>query len=1812
MQSQAVILALQKSCDPKNIPDTLVALRHDRLVWQFLQGCDFDKYAQWLLDNGAAGAWSTANLALFVLDADLSAQQLAKEPMCILDGNLQRQALAYFEETLRTGKAPADLKEAGLLALALRERRRKMRSWTGLTQDLTLQSKFLADTMARIWDGALTCLAGMVPDRNELLRTLWADRTDQAADWCIQIVLGNPADENLQAKTLSGLILDEPLDVQAGWLKRVESRGRMKLAEKVARILLSANQSNFDRLTTEKVGAGVAAAERLARGLDLQRAAEVYRAAGALPQAANLFEKSRQAMGQCLAEVELALAGMDADTQKVDSAGTRVDHAVKTCAVPTILERGAAILHKAGIYDVSLPAVGGEPGMAASLYLASQMAAGGNPELARQTASQAVTNWLAASATGIPADGSIAEPADLLTVLLRMDLLEEADRCAAFVLQTRPNDDRLLRLAAQIAEKRSDLERATTLMEVLVTLAPQDLPARRDLARLDEEQGKWQQALDQWRMVLSLSGKAVEEDQLSLSRCAIEAGDPDAALDACNQVLTKISDHGLAHTYKGQAFLLKGMTQEAISHLSRATLLCSDLPKPWIALAEAQQSQGEAQRAVDTLRAAILAAPDSSEVHFKLARLLLDQGYLTDALPNLRQAARLSPENVSVTIELADTLRHLGHLSEAIQVIHEARQRWPKNPHLAYLEGSTFLDLGNPQRALESFELAIKGEQPKLEWLRAYAQLKLRDTEQLFSARAEDINPLDLQKASQALQKILAIAPTDFTARMWMADTLRMRGQERLAFDTYRQLLDECKEQDDVPHVRVQAGFSASALAANELDTALASLQEVSQAAPENLGVVQLIAETYLKLSLVNEAVNAANQAQQIEPDQVNNLIWYSNLMEKMGRLEDAQRALATAVQFSPESGKLWLKLAQFALKASEPEAARKALSQLQQLEAVDEKGLWQAAALYLKLDDNLEALGCLKRIAENTEMPEPALLTDLAFLSHQTGKYAEAQEYVERAVQMDEQNIRLHVLQADLLAPQGKIQAALACLEKATRLMESKPLGHSGSPITGNSLFKADDLAFTPAAVYVRSAVLLMKLTDFPGALFFAEKALEVAPGDPSIRVFTANLAYSQLHFDQVSEMASAATETSASLLHPDPFACQQVLRAMHCEVMLDSGTEEGMDAGLRDEPAGEHDVPRRLLAVRARWMARSGDFESAWKLFEEIENRRADDDQTRLEDMPAAGLGRYYQIDLDVYAPIWLGHAAQDLYLWDSADQLIEQGRNEYTAEAIGAYQYASALIHRQKAARLCEAALSTRHCPAVMKNAGQDFERSLIQVSQLSGAADIALLRQKGKLVFQTSIAQIKPILTDEKVISDPALLIIALSQIGNLDAAIQAAEEMNDLADVCAHLAVSLAAGNSEKALAYIERAVDLEPMQPVYHALRAVLAADAGRPGDVVEAWLAALQIWPNEPAWHASLAQLSHQLGDSLSAIQHWEEALALQPSDAVHALHLGQAYLETRNIGKAIDTLEQAARLDQKDARIWLALADAHLQAGHLERALQCTQQVTVLEPELLPGMLLQGEILIQMGNLNAAQEISDRALKRGNSIPEVVVFNAHLLVKRNKLSEALEVLEQAAGVLSDEASIQVERVELIRQVYGAPAALPVSREAAQKFPGNQDVQFLLAFILFECGDLANADSVAQKALRPDVENPSLSLLLGRIKANLGQLDQAVFHLSQAVEHNPANVEAYIELGKTYQQRREQDKAVLTFQQAIKVAPRDPRAFVLAAAALKEAKDYSGAEKMLRKASELAPNDLAIHRQLGAIIALNLVQHSQEAQAWR
>lgn len=1811
MQTKAILSELQKYCDSENIPDTLTALRHDPLVWKILSQFDFDRYTSWQTDKRVAEPWMPANLALFTLEADLTAESLRKEPLMMLDGNLLRRALAMFEEILRTGREPADLKDACLLALALRERRRKTRSWSGLNEDLRLNGSLDPNQTEKIWESVLACLYGMVPDRNELLIALLANNPVMGMGWCIHIILSNPAEEDDQARQLIGLFIDAPLDYQALWLKKIQSLGRQSLDEKIARMILADNQPLFDGLKVQFNPSQADTRLVLEQAGKLQQAAMVYQCAGASLQAAGMLEKAQILLAFCLANLHILSADLDVREKKPDSAIAKVEKAFQTSQDPKLIERGVAIVHETGLMDVEIPTTDREPEFLSTLYLARKMAAGGNSELARQTAGRGVEEWLSQqNSTGYRTYEPYEKPIQVLKTLTGLGLIKEADQCAQIYLQERPNDLDLLSAAAQIFENEGETDQAVSAIETIVLLRPQDSQSRREFARLLEEQNRWAEALIQRRFILGADENPRLEDQIALANCAIQADETAMAIDVCEQILMEQPDHGIAHTVKGQALLRQGKIDDAVSHLSRATLLCADSAQPWLGLAEAQMQKGETQRALDTLRAAILAVPESAEVHFQLARILLDQGFLTDALPNLRQAARLSPEAPSVTIELVKTLRQLGHHTEAIKTLAEARQRWPKNPELAYLEALTFHDLGNQRKALEALEVAVKSEKPEIDWLRFYVQMQLKNPAQLYAAMPGDFDPLLLQRMTQVLQKILAISPTDFGARMWMADILRLRGQGQQAFDAYQSLLDECGDKDPALHTRAQAGFGAAALAVNELDTALACLQEVFQNTPDDLGTMHLIAETYYKLNLAQETAHAANQALQMEPVREDNLVWFSGMMERLGNLDEAQRALETAVQLSPERGSLWLKRAQFALASNQPETAQKMLDELEQLPDVSASELLQAAGFHLKLNDYSQALNCMKKLEAISGTPSASLLCDLAFLSQRSGDFSGAMAYVEKAVRADDQNIRLHVLQADLLAQQQRTQAALACLEKAGRLMESKPLSDKQKSAENSSLFATDETIFNPAAIYVRSAVLLKRQGDISAALYYAEKALDILPTDLSIRLFMAALAYSQLQFDHVLELcAIEKPENGTSLLQIDANGCWQTLQAMRCELLLDAGLEDEVSTIVNATVEGG-DLQPRFKAIQIRLLARNGEYETAGNSFSELQKDEGKATSTGNNGLPS-GLSSIYGLDLNEYRPIWMGLAARDLYLWAAADRYLQKGREDFAREAIGHYQFANLQVQRAKAARLCDAVHATSHNPQGRSAETEAFECALLAASQFSGSPKISELRQVGKLVLPASPANFKHVLTEGHAPSDKTALLIGVAQSGNDQAILQVVEQSKDQPEVYAQAAVYLMSKDTEKAMTFAQQAVELEPRQPLYHALRAVLLAKNDKPAEEMEAWQTAVQFWPDEPTWQAELARLSHSLGDYSSAIQHWEVAHSLQPAQGEYAYNLGIAFQDARNYGKAIDVLETATRLEPHNSQFWLGLAEAHLRGEHLERALQCAQRAASVDPESLQALLMQGEILIRMGNLAAAQEISEKALKRGKNIPEVVVFNVHLLEKCDKPQEALAAVEEAAGLLTNELPVQIERVVLIRQLYGAAAALPVVKEVARQFPNSIKVMAIQAMVQYECGDSANAEKSAQRALRYEPNQANLHLLMGQIKAAGGQLDQAVYHLSEAVQISPADVEPYLELGKVYQDRREQEKAIVTFQQAIKVAPQDTRAYILAAASLRDAKDYASAEKMLRKAAELAPNDLNIRRQLGAVIALNLVQHSQEAQAW-
>jgi tetratricopeptide (TPR) repeat protein len=168
-------------------------------------------------------------------------------------------------------------------------------------------------------------------------------------------------------------------------------------------------------------------------------------------------------------------------------------------------------------------------------------------------------------------------------------------------------------------------------------------------------------------------------------------------------------------------------------------------------------------------------------------------------------------------------------------------------------------------------------------------------------------------------------------------------------------------------------------------------------------------------------------------------------------------------------------------------------------------------------------------------------------------------------------------------------------------------------------------------------------------------------------------------------------------------------------------------------------------------------------------------------------------------------------------------------------------------------------------------------------------------------------------------------------------------------------------------------------------------------------------------------------------------------------------------------------------------------------------------------------------------------------------------------------------------------------------------------QFPEQPALLETLAELYESAGQTDQALQAAQHALRAGhslpqdnhfMEHARIHNLLGRLMRHAGQLDQAVGHLNEAIQLAPDFIEPYLELGQTHLDRRQYQEAIQVYLQAIQAEPDSANTYYHAGLAYKQCKDYVSAEQMLRQAAKMSPDDLTIQRQLGAVVALNLVHN--------
>lgn len=1803
MQPVDWMLILQQNFSAGDAQLFVKAFIHDPLVIQVMHQ---EGYIERVSNQD--GLWNLADLALVAMGSPLKSADLKAPEMMAIDAGLRGNALQLYEQTHKTLMPPANLAEAGQLAIALRERRRLTNGWHGLMGELTQGSlKDQPGLAFQIWRTPLACLFHMIPDGVELCQALLPRQSvHPGADWITHIILSNPMRAIDRIQMLTGLMRKITPERQIGWLRELNLCGEHDMVIEISGYLLETTSVVSENHQPILVKGSKHSDDVVKETLRLQHLAELYRLNGQIEEAVKLFQQVQAVTQTWLARVNVQLAdisldsGNDEEAQKIIDSNQYLHQVELDSSIELIVSRDNP--QEEGVFSKSLFSKSQNPlrMILEGLELSKQGEIITGQELARQ----AVQIWLDEQKIGSSIiDMQIAvtwKPEIFVKALIALDLESEAELFAKKVLSSRPTDEVVAEILIDLYLNQGRIAEALEIAAIQASLHPDMAGHQRILAKLLVQTLRWPEAYRQWKKTLSLVHTPQIEDWLGLAEASLEVGELPVTIEMCQKVLEKDETQGQANNILGRALVKTGQFREAVPILTTATAICPESTQAWLDLAEAYRNLGENHKGLETLRAASLAVAGSAAIQLALGESCDQAGYPAEALPAFRKAFELDPESHVTALRLAQTLFSLGHLSEAQSVLINAMKCWPENPDLAYIYANTSLAIGDREAALQALEIAILTDQPEIKRYILLAETLL-EAYRPGSTGEIDRKPYHLDRANQVLETALTWMPDHTMGLILYGEFLLARGENQEAYNIFSQLAGNKSVNDPNEKCRIFGGLGLAALHIGQAELAMETLQDAVLIQPEQEGLQRLIAEAFFQANQRSEAILKARNVVKMSPNDAGNLLWFADFMAKVDEIAEAISTMQVITQLMPEKPELWLKRAGLEVENGDREAAQQSLQTMLRLEGLKHEDYRLAALTYLRMQDKTAAMACLDLASENSSEGSPENLLEMTCLNFRLGRNEYALESCLKLTKTLPNDGILQVLQADILCNLEHWQQALSCLDRALETWEKgRQTGELGrwQRLVNSGWIRKDWLASANrlGMISLRKAIIYQRISEVDLAQQHIELSLQQLENNTASIIFAVELALSQNDLDRCTLLLKNATTDEVglkSLLIENNQLCGEKNRA--AELLRESMIEYPRDF--------------RLRILQVRQLNQIFDWSAANSLFDRLltdykERKNKEPQWSMVHSELIASLNQRGDL-------LRLVDLALDMRRWQNALELASECVRTY-GDSAAYLRMAKVIVICAEKQRLYSELNIVAHAPgveALSDDRNHQFEMAMEKAGLQTFQVENLRWLRRGRLAYDGNFEHLANLANIAENPEDCAALIAALRRNKNSEGVGELANQFSQEPSVLTELALAEMTKSNEEALVAAQHLAEISPSDPVHLAILSMVAYKNEDWTIALGALENALQIWPEEAEWHAWAAEMAEKVNAGRACQAHWEQAVILQPNRLGFALALGRTYNNHQIYNKATSVLRRAIEITDQHPEIWIEMARALQGTGDYLEALECSGKAADLLPEEIRPLLLSGEIAIALGKLDWAYSYAQEAYKIANRDEKVILFLARVMEKRGKPAEGLALIEKVLASGDPVESLVFEQARLLKKIHGPKAALPVLTRLAQENSSSVEALSLLAQVQADCGDMISAEKTARKALETNPNDPEINLLLGRLLYKAGQLDQSIVYLKLATVSGDKTLEALMELGRVYQARREFQTAIQVYQQAIMLSPKSHQPYLAAGSVLREAKDYRGSEAMFRRAAELAPEDVNIQRQLGAVVALNLVYETQEVK---
>jgi tetratricopeptide (TPR) repeat protein len=324
------------------------------------------------------------------------------------------------------------------------------------------------------------------------------------------------------------------------------------------------------------------------------------------------------------------------------------------------------------------------------------------------------------------------------------------------------------------------------------------------------------------------------------------------------------------------------------------------------------------------------------------------------------------------------------------------------------------------------------------------------------------------------------------------------------------------------------------------------------------------------------------------------------------------------------------------------------------------------------------------------------------------------------------------------------------------------------------------------------------------------------------------------------------------------------------------------------------------------------------------------------------------------------------------------------------------------------------------------------------------------------------------------------------------------------------------GEREGAVAALQRAVELRPLDIGLHAKLGAALVDSARFVDAASIYRSVLELDPDQVQMHFNLAICLAAAGHLLEAEEGYRAVVA---RDALHHgawFELGNLLVSQHRFDEAIAPYRQAIAANPADAGVHQAIGAALHRCGRLDEAIFHYRKLVELAPNDRPALRTLGLVLHEAGRIQEAVTAYRQFTTLYRTDVEIYDHLCTCLYELEQLDEAAAVCERVLTLNPDYTTAHINRGVIFGRKNDIEAAVAAYRRAIAADPSDARGYANLAVALHEQGEIDAALEVGYRAVALAPEHPLVRANLAAVLLNKGEVDEALAVSRRAVALAP------------------------------------------------------------------------------------------------